>query len=441
MVNQARSFLKLDSLRALQAFQLFRFGSLLLVSIVFPRVLPGKELVGFYEKLLFIGGVSTSFWVSGIINSMLPYYSSNSEEKQKSIIVNSVILLSFLSLVVTAILFFTSHLFIKGYYDVFKMYLLFNLFNAPAFLMEYIFLLRKNAKALILYGISFFILQSAALIIPAVYEHGIILAINCLWITALLRYLLLLFYVSKHYGFSPDYAVLKDFLKKIRPYMLSLIVSGSMAYIDSFFIGAYYSTSDFAVYRYGARELFFVLLLANAFSNAMSAELSKHHSEGNIREGLKSIKQRSIRMMHLLFPVTIVLLLASKYAFPLLFTEKFTASVPIFNIYLLLIISRLIFPQTVLIALQKGKTIFKASIIEWFFNVALDWIFISLLFSSGKGMEGVAFATIIAYLVEKMILAWYCKEDGINFSSYVPVKQWVMYSGITIGAYVLTLFI
>ena len=146
-------------------------------------------------------------------------------------------------------------------------------------------------------------------------------------------------------------------------------------------------------------------------------------------------------MMHLLFPVTIVLLLVSKYAFPFFFTEKFTASVPIFNIYLLLIISRLIFPQTVLIALQKSKTLFKVSIIEWFCNVALDWIFISLLFSSGKGMQGIAFATILAYLLEKAILAWYCKKDGISFTSYVPVKQWVVYSGITIGAYLITLFV
>ena len=441
MVSSLKSFLKLDSLRALQAFQLFRFGSLLLVSVVFPRVLPGKELVGFYEKLLFIGGVSTSFWVSGIINSLLPYYSSNPENKQKSIMANSVILLSVLSLIVTAILYFSSHLFIGEHYDIFKMYLLFNLFSAPAFLIEYVFLLRKNAKALIIYGIAFFIFQSTALIIPAIYEHGITIAVNCLWVTALLRYLFLLFYVNKHYGFSPDYSVMKDFISKIRPYMLSLIVSGSMAYIDSFFIGAYYSTSDFAIYRYGARELFFVLLLANAFSNAMSAELSKHHSEGNIHEGLKIIKQRSIRMMHLLFPITILLLLVSKYAFPFFFTEKFTASVPIFNIYLLLIISRLIFPQTVLIALQKGKTIFKASVIEWFINVALDWIFISLFFSSGKGMQGIAFATILAYLLEKFILASYCKKDGITFSSYVPVKQWIIYSGITIGAYLVTLFV
>ena len=227
------------------------------------------------------------------------------------------------------------------------------------------------------------------------------------------------------------------FLKKISPYILSLIIGGSMAYIDSIFISHYYSNADFAIYRYGARELFFVTLMANAFSNAMSAELSTHHNNGNIAEGIASIKNRSTRLMHLLFPVTILLLLGSKYIFPLVFTAQFSASVPIFNIYLLLIISRLIFPQTVLLGIQKNKVLFRATAIEWVSNIILDAVFILFFMQFGHGMEGVAFATVLAYLLEKIILAWYCGKEGISFASYVPVKEWVLYSGITIGVYIL----
>src|SRR3569833_665214 len=67
-------FFCLDTLRSLQAFQLFRFASLMVVSVVFANLLADKALIGYYEKLLLIGSVSTSFWVSGIIYSFLPYF-------------------------------------------------------------------------------------------------------------------------------------------------------------------------------------------------------------------------------------------------------------------------------------------------------------------------------------------------------------------------------
>ena len=436
MVRSLKSLLKLDSLRALQAFQLLRFSSRMIISVVFARMLPGKEMVGFYEKLLLIGQVATSFWVSGIIDPLLPYYNSISLQKQKSLIANAVFLLTLFSALACAILYFLSGSIIHSHYELYSIFLLFTLFNAPAFLMEYVLLLRKNSKGLIWYGVIVFILQTGALSIPLFRDNSLYTSLVFLAITAFIRYVILLVYIFRHYGFQMHFTELKELGRRISPYVLSLIIGSSMGYIDSLFVTHFYSDSDFAIFSYGALELPFVTLMANAFSNAMSAELSSHHTNGSMSEGLAIIRKRSTTLLHLFFPVTMVLLLISQPLFTFVYTGAFSHSAAIFNIYLLIIISRLVFPHTVLISLQKNKLLFRASAWEWVANIILDALFIYFF-----GMKGIAFATLVSFMLHKVILAWYCEKEGIGFSSYVSVKTWAFYSVFTIGVYVLSCFI
>ncbi|MCY7327426.1 MAG: hypothetical protein LH618_02625, partial [Saprospiraceae bacterium] len=65
------------------------------------------------------------------------------------------------------------------------------------------------------------------------------------------------------------------------------------------------------------------------------------------------MKRKSLWLMHLLFPVTVVLLFVSKPLFPLLFNPDFAASAALFNIYLLLTASRVLLPNAIMLALGQ----------------------------------------------------------------------------------------
>jgi len=56
-----------------------------------------------------------------------------------------------------------------------------------------------------------------------------------------------------------------------------------------------------------------------------------------------------------LFPLSGIMMIVSHRVFPVIFNVNFSGSATIFNIYLLLIVSRLLFPQIILIGLQKNK--------------------------------------------------------------------------------------
>ena len=56
--------------------------------------------------------------------------------------------------------------------------------------------------------------------------------------------------------------------------------------------------------------------------------------------------------MHLLYPLSIVLLWVSEFLFVQVFDPAFRESAAIFNVYLLILTNRLIFPHTVIIGFE-----------------------------------------------------------------------------------------
>jgi O-antigen/teichoic acid export membrane protein len=200
-----------------------------------------------------------------------------------------------------------------------------------------------------------------------------------------------------------------------------MLLSGSGQFIDGFIISSYFDDATFAVFRFGARELPLVVLLANSFSSSM---LPGFANQSGLKANLETIRNNSQKLGRWLFPLSGLLMLASHWAFPVIFNKNFGASAGIFNIYLLLIISRLLFPQTILIGLQRNKPILWASFLEIVLNVSL-----SLLFLQFWGLQGVAYGTVCAYIFEKLILMRFVKKIyGFNVSAYLNVKQHLLYS-------------
>jgi O-antigen/teichoic acid export membrane protein len=179
---------------------------------------------------------------------------------------------------------------------------------------------------------------------------------------------------------------------------LSLLLSGSAQYIDGFLISYNFNEASFAVFKYGAKELPFIGMLIVAFSNALTPKFSKPE---NRLMAINELKAGTNKLMNYMFPLSIVFVLSSKYLYPIVFNENFAESAIIFNIYILLVITRFLLPRTILIGIKDTRPIFYSSLFEIILNVLLSVIFIQLW-----GMIGVAIATVIAYLFDKLFLVF-----------------------------------
>lgn len=411
---------------ALQIYQLLRFTSLLLIGIVFAKLGISTGKIGQYETFLFLAGAVSFFWVNGLIQSFLPSSEKKTADNSPNNLFNLFYLIFALAILVSFFLYVfeisISANLLKNTEIPFLPYLLaYIIISTPANLVEYIYLINNKARQLVYYGIISNFAMVLFVIIPAIFDFDIQISIIGLLLSALFRFvwsIILLFQNSKA---NIDFLFIKKHLKISYPLIISMLLSGSGQYIDGFIITSFFDEASFAVFRFGARELPLVLLLANAFSSSMLPGFS---DSKNISQKLSTIRIKSEKMANWLFPLSGVLIILSHIAFPLVFNSEFAYSATIFNIYLLLIISRLLFPQTILIGLGKTKIIMWVSLFEIIVNVLF-----SLLLMKYYGLAGVAFGTVIAYIFEKSILTILVKKQfGFKLSEYLNLRLHLFYS-------------
>ncbi|NJM16697.1 MAG: hypothetical protein HC896_16205 [Bacteroidales bacterium] len=346
--------------------------------------------------------------MTGLIQSFLSLYNNNAAFPGEKIdvnhkspeIFNAFLLIVFFSvlIVITGFLmrdnvFVFTEVKSIPYFNLLMLYIL---LSNPAHMVEYIYLLRNKSKAILSYGIITYGLQFAIVGLPVIMGYGVKMALMGLIGISVLRLAWLAVLLVKYAKFQVSLSFIKTHLYLATPLIFSTLLSGSAQYIDGLVVVNRFDSKAFAVFRYGAKELPFVVLLANGLHSALLPEFSKGE---NLRKALHMVRVKSKRLINTLFPLSVLFLFFSDFIFPRMFNEGFQRSSDIFMVYVLLIISRLLFPNTVLIGLKKTRILLVVSCIIIILNIAL-----SLLLIKVYGLVGVALATVIVCFLEKVVL-------------------------------------
>ena len=398
MIRTAGKQFRSDPLKGLQLVQLIRYASFFAIGIVLVKAGLSKYQIGHFETLTFVAGALSFFWITGIIQALLPLYGD--ENRKTETLFSTFVLLTVFSFLVGLILLLSGNLVsqLTGKdlpSDLVWLIALYILFNGPASLLEYVYLLRKQARRLFWYGWIAFGVQFLLVGLAALLRLPFNWILTALVLSSGVRWIWLLVELSSSESLKVSWLFIRKNLALGAPIMVSVLLSGSAQYIDGLIINGYFDQAVFAVFRYGARELPVVALLAHALSNAIVPVI---HSEGPVA-GLRQLRSRSSSMANWLFPLTLLFMVLSYLIFPLIYDAGFVDSARVFNVYLLLIISRLLFPQSLLLAFKKTRILMYVSGLELLTNVVLSILFVRIW-----GIVGVAWATVIAYLFERIVL-------------------------------------
>jgi O-antigen/teichoic acid export membrane protein len=406
----------------------------LIISIVFTKSHLTRAEIGQWEMFMFIAGLITFFWVTGIIQSLLPLYHRNKTYHKMGDngltkspeIFNAFLLLCFFSL-----LFFSLGHAVKNNFSVFhfsgnvpyiNLLLLYVLLNSPVQIIEYIYLLNNRSYRIFQYGLYTFSAQLILIIAPLLLGKDIIWSIYGLLAITVVRWVWLIVLLRRYTEMKISVEFMKEHMYLGIPLILTSLISGSAQYTDGVIISAVYrDPAMFAWFRYGAKEFPLVLMLANGLSNAMLPEFSTRE---RMKESLAKIRVKSKRLMHILFPAAIFMMLFTRWIYPRMFNPEFQKSADIFLIYSLLIIPRLIFPQTVIVGRKKTHISLIAAILELAFNIPLSLLMIKW----GYGLVGVALSTFIVYSIGKIFLVSYLWiRMKIKPSEYIPLRLYAAY--------------
>jgi O-antigen/teichoic acid export membrane protein len=427
----------IDNISGLQLFQLMRFTVFLIISIVFTKSHLSRAEIGSWEMFLFIAGLITFFWVTGIIQSLLPLYHRNKSfhkigdngAAKSPEVFNAFLLLCFFSLLIFAV-----GQTLKQNFSVFRftgnspylnLLLLYVLLSSPVCLIEYIYLLNNRSYRIFQYGVYTFSAQLILIITPVIFGKDIIWSIYGLLAVTAVRWVWLIILLRRYTEMKISAKFMKEHLYLGLPLVITTLISGSAQYTDGIIVSAVYRDPGmFAWFRYGAKEFPLVLMLANGLSNAMLPEFS---TRTMMKESLARIKVKSRNLMHLCFPATMIIMLFARWIYPRMFTPEYQKSADIFLIYSLLVIPRLIFPQTVIVGRKKTHITLIGALLEVGLNIPLSLLMIKM----GYNIVGVALATFIVYLISKIFLAGYLWiKMNIRPSDYIPVKIYLIYSAL-----------
>jgi O-antigen/teichoic acid export membrane protein len=425
----------IDNISGLQLFQLMKPVVFLIISIVFTKSHLTRADIGQWEMFMFIAGLITFFWVTGIIQSLLPLYHRNKTYRKigdngtskSPEIFNAFLLLCFFSL----LFFILGHslksnfsvFHIKGNVPYINLLLLYILLSSPVCLIEYIYLLNNRSYRIFQYGVYTFTAQLIFIITPVLFNKDIIWSIYGLLAITGFRWVWLIILLRRYTEMKISVEFMKEHLYLGVPLILTSLISGSAQYTDGVIISAVYrDPAMFAWFRYGAKEFPLVLMLANGLSNAMLPEFSTRE---RMKESLAKIRAKSKRLMHFLFPTAMIMMLFTRWIYPRMFNPEFQKSADIFLIYSLLIIPRLVFPQTIIVGRKKTHISLFAAILELVINIPLSLLMIKW----GYGIIGVALSTFIVYTIGKVFLMGYLwVKMKIKPSEYIPVRLYALYS-------------
>lgn len=431
-----------SNVTGLQVVNILRFITFLIIAVVFTKIGVSKEQIGLFEMSLFIVSVSNFFWVTGIIQAFLPLYKgsktfgdlANEDERRSPEIFNTYLLLFAFSVFVFAIgIILQDHFSVfghRGKVPLLNVTLWYLLLSSPANLVEYIYMVRNKSGNTLSYAYITYTIQLVAAILPPILGYNVIWSLRGLVMVSIIRNIWLLTLIYNYASIRFSFPFIKELLYFATPLLVSALISGSAQYVDGVVVSIHFPAEKFAVFRFGAKELPFVIMLATGLSNAMLTEFS---TKENLEDTLAKIKRKSLRIMHTMYPLSLVLLLFADPLYKFVFSPEFIRSADIFVVYLLTILSRLLFPHTILMGMKKTQAVLRVSVMEVLINVGL-----SLWLVNHYGAVGVALATIIAYFLAKVALVIYnYVRLGIAPQQYIPLRWYVFYSIILGGVFIL----
>lgn len=417
--------------KAFQAFQVMRYGAMLLTGVAFAHGGLGTFGIGVYEGLVFLGSLLSFWWLSGTTQGILATARLSSDTRSSDVFnvflvlsVAGLLLMVLFRSLVTPFTFLTNKPDLLGFYVTYGWYLA---LITPVYLIEQMLLLRGHANGLLAYGAAAFGGQMVLMGLPIFLGHGLDMALQGLLIATFGRYVLLWVLMARWAEFRIDPAYIIRFFSQAWPLAIGTLLAGSSEYLDGLIVSRFFDEETFAIYRYGARELPLSLLLAAAFSNALVPSVALRGAVAVSAE----IKSEGRKLMHLFFSVGLLLMVIGPFAYPVVFNSDFSASVPVFCTYLLLIIPRSVFPQTLLIGAGYSKVIMVSSAIELVVNVS-----VSLALMPFLGTTGIAMGTVAASCTDKVYSALRLRSlTGLGPADHTHLRTWAVWATVLLASY------
>ncbi|OAV44251.1 lipopolysaccharide biosynthesis protein [Lewinella sp. 4G2] len=429
-------------IRAGQFAQVVRQGAIILVALALPRLGLGRDIIGEWEGLLYVGYILGFGWLSGLLQAYLVTVRTTLDATVYSRrVLTSIALTSVALLGVAAGLHEWLFRLLRlgtppeGWYWFF----VFLATQWPSLFFEQLLQLRGKPFWLAGFGVFSGLGYVLAILLPLYF--GGTLSDSLAWLAAfaggkgllIVGWLLAdqirdrraLPQVPKN-GKNKDR--LRDLWTTAGPLILYATVGGLVTAFDPWFVNYWYGDDEsiFALYRYGARDIPFVTAVTSGMIVVILPRLTE-----SVGSGLAQLKASSRRLFHWIFAGTLLLMVTAPFWWAPVFTELFAEGLPLFRLYLFITVSRLLFPMPVIVALGYTRGLWLFSFSELVMNLVLSWLLVPSL-----GLWGIVLATVVSDIINKGILMYFLyRKARILPGQYMDLRVFLGWCLVLFVAY------
>ncbi len=426
--------------RAGQFNQATRQGAYILIALLLPRLGLSRAAIGEWETLLFLGYVLGFGWTTGLLQGFLVRVGRLDDFHAFVFSRRAVLVTTLLSAgVLLAAAALHAPLFvllqIDGAPPGWPLFFVLLLARWPSYCFEQALIVLGRVRLLTVYAVLNALGLLVSLLLPIYLGYGLGEALGFLAGFAGAKVLLVGLWTlgSPPPGGGGEGAVayrgdVREWLSHSRPLVAYASVAALVSAVDPWIVN-FWSGGDaevFAVFRYGVRELPLLPALISGMT-VVAIPLIGRDTEN----GLDLLRGQSRRLFHLIFALSLAMMLTADWWWTRVFTPLFADSLPVFRTYLLVVGCRLVFAMTVLTALKQTNRIYLLGLLELAVNVAL-----SLLLAPRYGLLGIIWATVIASYFHELCLVLYLRyRTGTPWRAYADLRLYLAYLAALFVAY------
>lgn len=351
--------------KAFQFLQFSKITTLILTGILLIKLGISKLLIAQLEWNLFLIITFSFFWVNGFSKSFLNFYPSLNKKKQQNLHESKVFIFLFSSIFSYLLYCIFTSINLKPAFGNAWLFGFIYVLQVFSFIIELDCLIKNKPKRILLYSFLSYWLYPLVIVTCYLVNKNINSLLIGLLVMAIIRSLLFLPYLLEH-SFKFNSQLSLRFFKFSIPLIVYFIFGKGMEIIDGLIVHHFFNTQDFVTFRYGARELPIFAILITSYLTALLPNGVK-----NLDKSLAKIRIHLSKLMNWLFPICSILLFLTPTLFKLAYSTDYVSSSTIFNTYLLILISRILAPDFVLLAKQKNHTLMKSLLLSFFVTLSL----------------------------------------------------------------------
>ncbi|WP_168204054.1 oligosaccharide flippase family protein [Aliikangiella coralliicola] len=364
---------------------------------------------GTYLQVMLVANMAIYLSVFGIPSSI--YYFLPRTGEKKKMMKNTILLLCSIAVVVSIGVYFLSEFIATNFnnlelVDYGWLMAVFILLQIPIKLYEPFMITTNNVPKFVMVNASFNFGFLLAVLIPVLLGWNLFeVLLTLFWFFAaqFAAIFLVVFWVYFKLKDEPEeepYSMKEQF-QYSAPIGFAGAINELGIVIDKIIVSGFFNPAQLAIYTRGAMEIPMLNVIANSLGNILMPRFVEEYKKNNIAEVVR-LWHSGIRMMAtFIYPAFVFFVITAGHLIPFLFTEKYIESVIIFQVYTIVLLTRITSYDAIARAVGQTKVLMKVSLMAVALNIALTIGLVSWI-----GIIGAPLATVIVTFIVRGSHLW-----------------------------------